>query len=159
MKLFIGSLFCMLFIFSFAFPQTKIDLPPPPFFENEEELETCEPEVKACIDYLITTPLGEGGDTRKIATEFFITWANGTSKTRIVLGTSIARLSIKNQELLPTYMAAWAKYELEHGRDPANARHAAMTAVMNLYKESPNRQEDPALETMLKKMKKETAKF
>lgn len=131
-----------------------LDIPSEDVFLQASDYEKYEPQVEACIDWLVKTPLGYRNGVRKIASQFFVKWATGTNKTSIGLDGDVMTFTTKNPDLLVVYMAGWSAYELKYGKDQAKAKHAGLKAVLKVYEQSPNRVKDPVIEKMLKKMKK-----
>lgn len=126
----------ILFASSFAIQAQEFEVPKDITLEEKEDFEKYKPVVLRCIDWLAKTPINQELGKRDEANRFLLTWLAGTDQVNVDITIILRDVVRKNPNLLMTFMAGWAKYELNNpstDRDVVELNKAAILSCIEVY--------------------------
>lgn len=94
-----------------------------------------EPQVKADIDWLTYTPLGEKQDVRDDKNSFVLMWMSGAPYMKMTIDERVVTFLGGEPWLIMSYMTGWTKYFLENNYSQNNTQLtiAALKNVIGFY--------------------------
>ena len=98
-------------------------------FETAEDIKAYEPKIKACINWLQSTPLDEQTDKRTNANAFLMAWLTVSPSVKIGVQPYVMELTKKNPDLLMIFFGGWTSHSLEN---PAQIKNAELNNIKAL---------------------------
>lgn len=99
------------------------------------DYQSLEPQVKADIDWLTYTPLGEKQDVRDDKNSFVLMWMSGVPYMKMNIDDRIVTFMGGEPWLIMSYMTGWTKYFLEnnYSQNEIQLSIAGVKNVINFY--------------------------
>lgn len=99
------------------------------------DYQSLEPQVKADIDWLTYTPLGENQDVRDDKNSFVLMWMSGAPYMKMNIDNRIVTFMGGEPWLIMSYMTGWTKYFLEnnYSQNEIQLSIAGVKNVINFY--------------------------
>ena len=121
-------------------------------FNTNADYKAYEKDVIATAKWLEATPLDFAPDKRKDAAIFIMQWITGSADVSVELTSAIVGFENKNKGIMPLYMAAAARYVLEHNysTDKVARQRAGLKAIIEAYKKTKGINKDEKMEELMK---------
>lgn len=83
----------------------------------------------AAANYILGTLPEDGNTTRVRASAYLLRWISGTPDYPFEIQPEVAKLTYKNTWVLPVYLAAMARYSMEHKKDSKDLKKVQENAL------------------------------
>lgn len=132
--------------------QTVPDLPVGEELETKDDCAEYESNMVEAAIWLEETPLNRGQNTRKDINAFVIKWLTLSPTVTLTLSAPLLEIYGKNDQLLPIYMASYARHYIENDSTATKqaATKAGLISMMNVYKKGINITKSSGMEKILK---------
>lgn len=115
--------------------QTIPELPVGEELETKDDCAEYESTMVESAKWLEETPLNKGLSIRKDINSFVILWLTLSPTVTVVLSSQLITIYGKNDQLLPIYMASYARHYIENdsAATKQGAIKAGLTSMMKVY--------------------------
>ena len=112
-------------------------------FTSKEGYKTKEPQLKECLQYLLTKPYDKNDVNRLIANQFTVIWMTGTPDYSFTIGKGFWFISDKKSDpdLMAIYLAAMVSFILDNPdkiKDVPATEKATIIKVVDYYADTNN---------------------
>lgn len=112
-------------------------------FASKEEYKAKEPQLKECVQYLLSKPYDKNDVNRQIAQQFMVIWMTGTPDYTFIIGKGYEFVSAKKSDadLMVIYFAGMISFVLDNpdkAKDVPAAEKAAIVKVVDYYADENN---------------------
>ena len=120
--------------------------------ETKTDYSNLEKEVISATDWLLGIPFNEQSEKRKEVSTFVVRWINGSPTVTVEINPTIMDFEKKNPGFLVIYMAASARFVLQHhySTDVRARQKAAFSEMIRIYQAGKGIQKDKKLEKLAK---------
>ncbi|HEX2532736.1 MAG TPA: hypothetical protein VHK69_03315 [Chitinophagaceae bacterium] len=103
--------------------------------KEKEDYRKYETDIIASAKWLEATPLGQEMEKRLQVNAFVVQWITGSPNVSVSIGNMVMKLVENNEDLLPLYLAGYARFILEggDGNDALGAHLAAIRSILRCY--------------------------
>lgn len=148
-------LFSLLFVLAFTIVKAQsIQVPPNVKYEVGSDYELFEEDILKITNWMINGKVSdEFNKSWKDASEFLMTWINGSPTVYIMIQQEFVNYIEKQPALLMVFMAGWTKFSLENKviHDNVRGNLAGLDAVITFYQNNKkNLGEDKEVEKFIK---------
>ncbi len=127
-------LFCFLLLGIYAQSQATFEVPQNVELQSAEDFAKYAPAIVEAAKWLEQTDLDKETEKRQQANEFVIQWISGNQDMSVDVTGQLGRLYDGNEQLLPVYLANYARNFLENkSATKLTAKAAGLSAMMNVY--------------------------
>jgi hypothetical protein len=120
--------------------------------EKSSDYKAADPFVLQTATYLLSTPFKKDNADRQSSLQFISKWMFGTPDHSFVFNDMADKIGKDNNDLFGLYMAAMAKYTLEHKAASKDPKLVKLNAIILLLNYCENKDNNMRMSKQLRKM-------